>query len=243
MPGKRLGPKLAEFEQRWGHGFRDRWLLLEALTHPGYPPDADFSGNNQRLEFLGDAVLGHLVVERLFAEFGGLAEGPLSTMKSALVSSAVLAPFARDRGVHELLRVGQGFEHSAGFESGLADAVEALVGAMSREVGMDEMRLWRDQVFWPFAWAAMQGVVHTQDAKGALIRWAQAQGMATPKFVDLGMTGPVHAPTFECGVEWRGQIVARGAGRSRKAASAQAAMAALTRIEQEGSLDASLSKE
>jgi ribonuclease-3 len=237
MPHLRLSPKIGDFESHWGHVFRDRWLLLEALTHPGCPPEVDFSGNNQRLEFLGDAVLGHLVVERLFAEFGGLAEGALSTMKSALVSAVILAPFARYIGLDQHLRVDQGLRKSGGYESALADGVEALVGAMSREVGMAEMRQWRDTLFWPFAWDAMQGAMLQQDAKGALIRWAQSKSYPMPEFVDLGVSGPPHAPEFECGVRWKGVVVATGKGRSRKTASAAAAMVALQVIQKQGDLN------
>lgn len=215
-----------QLQARIAYTFKDPYLLREAMTHPSYLDDRDFAGNNQRLEFLGDSVLGLLVTERLFAEFRGLAEGAMSMIKSTIVSEKVLAALALDLQLDGCLRMSAALRRSQQKNAILADAYEALIAALYLDGGLEVVREFRDRIYWASAYP-MFSEAHMVDYKSSLLQLAQSQGLAQPTYEELGRSGPSHAPEFEIGVWWNGQLLCQAHGTSKKLASVAAARKAL----------------
>lgn len=209
----------------------------EALTHPSFANEA-IAPDNQRLEFLGDAVLGLCVSELLGRTQPEADEGALTRMRSALVNAEALAQWARAEGIGDALALGKGAR--AGSERAqtnvLADAVEALVAAVYEAHGLDGARRLVEQVIRaPMQEAERLG---SRDPKSLLQEQVQARGMPAPTYRVRGMKGPQHDPTFEVEVlvEPRGipgadgatRVLGVGEGRSKRVAERAAALAALT---------------
>jgi ribonuclease-3 len=218
---ERLKARLAEIV---GAGVVPRFE--EALTHPSFANEAGVP-DNQRLEFLGDAVLGLCVSELLTEAYPEADEGALTRMRSALVNGAALARWGRAERLGECLTLGRGAQ--AGLEreqtNVLADAVEALVAAVFASHGLDGARaLVRVVVAEPLAEAERLG---TRDPKSALQEKVQAAGGAAPSYRVVSSRGPQHAQTFEVEVLVGGSVVGRGEGRSKRQAERAAADAAL----------------
>ena len=211
-----------------GHDFADEALLADALTHRSFRNEHPKLArtDNERLEFLGDAVLGMGVAALLADAHPEIGEGKLTRLRAAVVCEATLAAVARALGVGEALRLGRGEERSGGREKPrlLASAVEAIIGAVLQDGGpLPALEL----VNRLFADAAREAS-HRRDAKSRLQEWAQSEHGATPTYRILETSGPDHARTFRVAVELEGDTLAEGEGRSKAEAERLAAEAALS---------------
>jgi ribonuclease III len=205
--------------------------LEEALTHPSFANEqrAGKRCDNQRLEFLGDAVLGLLTGELLMARFPDAREGELSLMRSLLVNTEALAAWARSVDLGPALRLGRGAD-AAGErdrDNVLADAVEAIVGAVYLDRGIDAARaLGEAIVAGPLAGLDPGGGVG-RDPKSELQEQVQAEGGTSPRYRVIGTEGPDHRRAFRVVVEVDGEPLGEGRGRSKKLAEQAAARSAI----------------
>jgi len=220
---------LSDLELRLGYRFRDPDLLARALTHRSHAQESGEEGHYERLEFLGDAVLGLFAAERLFRARGDDAEGELSRLKSWVVSAEPLARYAESIDLGGELRIGVGEERTGGRRkrSLLADALEAVFGAVYLDGGALAARAvvgrYLDRTL-----ADLPGA--RADAKTTLQELAQARGWDLPVYEVAAESGPDHAKRFEIEVLLRGEVLGRGEGKSKKEAQQAAASAALARL-------------
>jgi len=219
----RAKPDLADLEAKLGHVFLDRGLLERALTHMSAAPlDAKRTGSYQRLEFLGDRVLGMCVAELLFRTYPAAEEGELSRRLADLVRKETCADMAMAWGIGPYLRLGDG-EASSGARKNraiLADACESVVGAVFLDGGYDSAR----RLLHAALGARLRQTSKPQrDAKTALQEWAQGQGLPTPSYVEVGRSGPDHAPVFKVAARVQGLSDGIGEGRSKRLAEQVAA--------------------
>jgi ribonuclease-3 len=219
--------ELSAFAARLGHDFRDPALLLEAVTHASM--SAPTRPDNQRLEFLGDRVLGLVMAEALLAADAGAAEGTLAPRFNALVRKETCAAVAREVGLGEVLRLGRSEMMSGGRrkEALLADALEAVIAAVYLDGGFAPakalvLRLWGDRI--------LQVEEDARDAKTALQEWAQARGQTPPAYVELGREGPDHAPVFTIEARLADGTSARARAASKRQAEQVAARALLAKV-------------
>ena len=207
-------------------------LALEALRHGSYAHERRVAGeavrSNERLEFLGDAVIDLVVSLRCFELFPDLDEGALTRVRAALVNEDALAGVARSLGLGELLLLGRGEELSAGREkpSLLADALEAVLAAVHLGCAPEQERAVIDRLFAALFDAARDGNVG-RDFKTELQEKMQASHRAAPVYRLIDAPGPHHARRFEVEVLLKGAPLARGTGRTKKEAEQAAAHAAL----------------
>lgn len=212
-----------------GYRFKDRALLDRALTHisalPGTPSDGP---HYQRLEFLGDRVLGLVVADMLYRNFPQESEGELSRRLGALVRRETCAAVAREWEVASHLRVGMAEKRSGlrNREAILADVCEALIAAVWMDGGIDAARDVIEKAFAPRMDAAPHAV---RDGKSMLQEWALGRGLKTPSYAAIGRTGPDHKPVFHIAVTVEGYGEARGEGPSKRVAEQAAAEAFLQR--------------
>ncbi len=201
--------------------------LAEALTHPSYANERPGSRDNQRLEFLGDSVLGFCVSELLFERFPAVAEGTLTRLRASLVNDQALAEWGRSHGLAPALRLGRGAAAGGLAESTnvLADAVEALIAATFLDGGLDAARRAVRVVVEERLAALDAGGAN--DAKSELQERVQALGIAAPLYAVAASGGPPHDPWFEVEVRAQEQVLGRGRGRSKRQAERAAAEAAL----------------
>jgi ribonuclease-3 len=216
-------------EERIGYKFRNPLLLAEALTHPSLGHETQrHHFDNQRLEFLGDAVLQLIVTEHLYSIFSSEAEGRLTKLRSRLVSREALRGHAANLELGRYLMMGRGEELSGGRErpSTLADAFEALIGAIYldsdlatvrsfvlREAANDLQRLKEEPL--------------DVNPKGQLQELLQAISPGSPAYEVLSQSGPEHLKTFVVQVTWENSLLGRGTGQSKKQAETAAALDAL----------------
>jgi ribonuclease-3 len=230
----RLADEFAGLESRLGYRFRDVGLLEHALTHTSRAHE-DASGgvfDNESLEFLGDAVLGFVIADRLFRDFPEHDEGRKSKLKSWLVSASTLADLAERLDLGEHLLLGRGEERSGGRrkQALLADGYEALIAAIYLDGGIEPVhRFIEAQFAGLLARARVHGVdpMVSADYKSALQEWAQARGRGLPHYRVTGQTGPDHRKRFEVEVWVDGAAVAKAEGPSKKQAAQEAARLAL----------------
>ena len=220
---------LEQLEGRLGHSFADRDLALRALTHVS--ADAGTRGRGetyQRLEFLGDRVLGLVVAEMLYAAFPAASEGELSRRLADLVRQESCAEVAAAWGAGAHVRLGSGEAQSGGARKTaiLADVCESLIGAVFLDAGYAAAR---DVVARAWAERMLAPRRPLQDAKTALQEWAQARGRPTPVYREIGRSGPDHSPKFVICVEIDGFAAAEGEGSSKRAAEQAAAEAFMLR--------------
>ena len=222
------------FQKELGHKFRRGEWLDAAFTHPSFrhegpvPSDVD----NQRLEFLGDAVLGLLAAECFFAEDNDLQEGDMTQLRSMISNRDHLAEIGRRWEVGPRLKLGKGEASSGGADrdSNLADAVEAILGAAFLDGGMRACR----KVFkkhWSTDIEQIQQTAPVGNPKGALQEWAQKQNGKAPSYRIVNETGPQHDRSYEAVVTWNGEELARGTAPSKRAAEAEAARVALDQVQ------------
>ncbi len=233
-----MEPELEKLEATIGYRFSNRELLRHALTHAShaYETDPRSVGDNERLEFLGDAVLGFLASEYLIQRYAGFREGELSIAKNYLVSASHLHQVALrlDLGRHLLL--GRGEEMSGGRSKAglLADALEALIAAIYLDGGMDAARAFATrEVLRADALPADDADVPAANYKGILQQTARALKLPPPRYIVVSEEGPPHAPRFTVEVRVGEHRAAQGEGASKKSASQKAARALLPQLLQE----------
>ncbi len=224
---------MESLESRLGYKFRNSLLLAEAMTHPSLAYESQRPHfDNQRLEFLGDAVLQLILTEDLYRMFPDFPEGRLTKLRSQLVSRRALARFALTIDLGSYVLLGKGEEATGGRRrmSTLADGFEALIGAVYLDVGYPGardlvLRLFQSEI------EALAGSPEERNPKGELQECLQAIHPQAPSYRVLGESGPDHRKVFQAEVSWRGLILATGKGKSKKEAEARAASEALrTRV-------------
>lgn len=218
----KLGRAASAVAQRLGHDFANPALLIEALTHPSTAAGAD----NQRLEFLGDRVLGLVIAEALLAADPAATEGDLAPRLNALVRKETCAEVATALGLGEGLRMGRSEMLTGGRRKTalLGDAMEAVIAAVYLDAGIEPargliLRAWGARV-------AAAGAV-ARDAKTTLQEWAQGRGLPPPAYFDLDREGPDHAPLFSVEARLADGRAATGRASSKRAAQQAAAEALL----------------
>ncbi len=222
-----MNAPLAALQARLGHRFTDAALLERALTHKSHG-----SQHNERLEFLGDAVLAAAVSGLLYAHFDQSDEGALTRVRAHLVREEMLHRLALDLGLPALLRLGEGEARSGGAArpSILADALEALIGAVYLDGGFEPAREMVGRLFAPLL-ASTVADGWTRDPKTELQEWLQARRLPVPGYRIEATHGRQHDQTFVvvCSVPAHA-LEARGEGRSRRAAEQEAARGALATL-------------
>jgi len=216
------------FVNRLGHSFSDPALLEQALTHRSFG-----ALNNERLEFLGDAVLGMVVSEMLYRHFPGASEGDLSRLRSVLVKGEALAKMARAIDLGDQLRLGSGELKSGGFrrDSILAGAYEAVIGAILLDAGFDTCKACLVAWFDPLLQNLSLGDEH-KDPKSRLQEYLQGRGAGLPEYKLLTVSGEGHAQHFEVQCYLEGVSADyRGEASSRRKAEQAAATVALNDLQ------------
>ncbi len=220
------GRAATEAAARLGHDFARPELLIEALTHPSLGSET----SNQRLEFLGDRVLGLVVAEALIAADPGASEGALAPRLNALVRKETCAEIAQSVDLGVALRMGRSEMLTGGRRKAalLGDAMEAVIAAVYLDGGLGAaramiLRLWGPRI----ADAEQIG----RDAKTALQEWAQARGLSPPAYADLAREGPDHAPVFTVEAALEDGRAAKARAASKRAAQQAAAAGLLGRLE------------
>jgi len=213
-------------------------MLRLALTHPSVAHEQGVPvEHNQRLEFLGDAVLQLILTRELYEKFPGFDEGPLTKARAKLVNRRTLAVRGRELGLGEHLILSRGEEIHGGRErpSALADAYEALVGAMFLDGGFEVAREFILREF-SSAFGGLNVIPILENPKGELQEFLQAQSSEPPQYHVVSSSGPDHDRLFECTVHHGGVELARGQGKSKKAAESEAALAALKKLREQPSV-------
>ncbi len=228
--------RLDEFESNLGFSFRDKSLLTRALTHRSYlneNPDLPYL-DNERLEFLGDAILDFVAAEFLYQRFPEMKEGELTLLRAALVKGETLARFAVDLGLPLNILLSRG-EDAAGGRARpplLAGAFEAVIGALYLDQGLENAR----QFVLRFLTPEAERIHHQQldrDPKSALQELSQGQFQVTPQYRLVETRGPDHAKEFTVEVILKEQVYGRGVGRSKQLAEQEAARIALEALREE----------
>ena len=223
-----------QFERLLEYTFRDAALPVQALTHPSYLHEASGpdGGDYQRLEFLGDAVLGLLLAELLYEQYPDWAEGALSQLRSRLAGQDVLADRARTLGIGQFILLGRGEEQTAGREkdSILADVLEALIAAVYRDGGLPAARSLVARLFSDLV-AAPESLELGRDAKSELQEFLSSNSYAQPEYRLIEESGPPHDRRFRFHVLIDGRIIGDGQGKSKKIAQQAAAAKALTTLQ------------
>jgi ribonuclease-3 len=218
---------LTGLSKRWGYVFREPDLLLQALTHRSYG-----SRNNERLEYLGDAVVNLVIADALYGRFSDLSEGELTRLRARLVRTETLAAVGREIALGPLLRLGSGELKSGGFDrdSILADAFEAVIGAIYQDGGYEPAR----SILLDLFAGRLSGIdVHAQakDAKTQLQEFLQARGQDLPQYELVSITGQDHEQYFHVACRAAGlSEPTQGRGSTRRHAEQEAARLALKRL-------------
>jgi len=219
---------LQELEAKLGHTFRDRDLLVRALTHKSFTsesPSRETHLDNEQLEFFGDSILGFIVSEILVREFATLPEGQLSRAKSYLVSARWLHRVAQALSLGDFLQLGRGEEHSGGRlkSSLLSNAIEALIAALYLDGGMDAARVFVEKNIYSAELLETAHAGEHTNFKGELWERAGAEKLPRPEYRVTETTGPAHAPSFVVEVTVGRLFRGTGNGPSKKAAEQNAA--------------------
>lgn len=218
--------------QRLSSLFHDYRLYSRALTHRSYVNEhPEALEDNERLEFLGDAVLDFLVGAWLYNRFPEMAEGSLTRLRAALVGNEQLAEFARIIDLGSVMHLGRGEEDGGGRNRSplLGSTFEALIGALYLDRGLPAVQ----EFIAPLLEQACQQILTSgkdQDPKSLLQEWAQAQGLGTPFYQTVSANGPDHDKVFDVEVVIQGKVYGRGAGHSKQAAAKAAARSAIVSV-------------
>jgi len=232
-------------QERLGYRFRDLRMLEKALTHSSAIPElrtaAESAGaealeieDNERLEFLGDAVLDLLASEYLLANFPEWSEGQLSRSRAYLVNAQALEGAARRLGIGDFLRLGKGEEKTGGREKAaiIADALEAVVAAIYLDSGLATVREVLKRVLFESALESAGAQIAESDRKSALQEFLQAKGRPPAEYRLAAESGPDHQKVFQVEVWSQGECLASGEGSTKKEAEQKAARTALHRLQQ-----------
>lgn len=224
----KISTDLREFQTRLGYEFAQPELLMRAVTHSSI--SSVTRPDNQRLEFLGDRVLGLVMAEALFEVDKKASEGQLAPRFNALVRKETCADVAREIELGTVLKLGRSEMMSGGRrkEALLADAMEAVIAAVYRDGGFAAAK---DLV--RALWSSRIDMVEddARDAKTALQEWAQARGQTPPKYIEISRKGPDHAPVFTIEVTLESGETDRSEATSKRHAEQAAAKALLTKLE------------
>jgi ribonuclease III len=224
---------LSRLERILGYSFKDIWLLETALSHRSYinDNDRDETGSNERLEFLGDAVLDMLVSEYLYRDLPSAAEGELTRKKSAIVSRKSLATKGKSLGLRDfLLYAKEAFPpHNRGIDTIISNSLEAVIGAVYLDNGIEAARKFIHRHFFDHNQSELS-FDSLQEAKNRLLHLTQVQYRCQPNYRIVETTGPEHAKQFHCEVSVRGKVCGCGEGQNKKEAEKQAAQNALYRL-------------
>lgn len=220
--------ELKAFEARLGHVFTRPELLIRAVTHASM--SSAHRDDNQRLEFLGDRVLGLAMAEAVLAHDPNATEGQLAPRFNALVRKETCAAIAREIGLGEVLKLGRSEQLSGGRrkQALLGDAMEAVIAAVYLDAGFEPartlvMRLWGNRV--------AEVEADARDAKTSLQEWAQARGLPPPAYVEIGRDGPDHAPVFTIAARLNTGDEAQATAGSKRQAEQAAARGLLERLD------------
>jgi ribonuclease-3 len=231
-----LIPKMIDWndcQENLGISFRQESLLEEAFVHSSYPNEnPDFGqSSNERLEFLGDAVLNFIVAEKLYKEFPKLPEGELTEIRASLVCRDTLAELASSLKLGDWLLLGRGEEASGGRAkaSNLANAMEALIGALYLDHGLARVRRFILRQLKPELGKVKAGKT-TPNYKALVQELVQGQKKPTPVYRLVEASGPDHRKQFTAEILVEGESLGRGTGRSKKVAESQAARAAWEKL-------------
>ncbi len=229
MRSSRDKERIARAQEILGYAFADPGLLERALTHPSFTDEPNCECDYERLEFLGDAVLGLIVVEELYRRFPEMPEGGMTKLKIAVVSGTTLSEVAGELGLADLIRLGQSERGTGGrgMHSALENAFEALVGAVYLDAGLDTaralvLRTLSDRIVPDLAEAL-------EHPKSLLQELAQAEG-PPPIYTIVSSSGPPHDRSFHADVSVGGTVLGHGSGRSKKEAEMNAAAEAMARL-------------
>ena len=221
-------------EERIGYSFRNKELILQALTHSSYANERKINktGNYERIEFLGDAVLELLSSDFLYRTHPDMPEGVLTKTRASMVCEPSLAFCARDLELGEFIRLGKGEELTGGRsrESIIADVMEAVLGAIYLDGGIGEAKRFVDR----FILSDLEDKQLFSDSKSTLQELAQGQMKEEVSYRLLGESGPEHDKVFEVEVLLGDRVVGHGTGRTKKSAEQQAAYEALLGLRDKG---------
>ncbi|GIT88376.1 MULTISPECIES: ribonuclease III [Roseobacter] len=227
----KLSAELKAFQKRLGHQFNQPSLLAQAVTHASM--STANRGDNQRMEFLGDRVLGLVMAEALLGLDNDATEGQLAPRFNALVRKETCADVAREIDLGAVLRLGRSEMLSGGRrkQALLGDAIEAVIAAVYQDAGFDAaraliLRLWGDRVH--------EVEEDARDAKTALQEWAQARGLQPPRYEEVHRKGPDHAPIFTISVQLSTGETDQATAGSKRQAEQAAAQALLAKLETSG---------
>jgi ribonuclease-3 len=230
MAGKPAEGRLAQLAGRLGYRFKRPELLQQALTHPSLQPGSGGRGPYERLEFLGDRVLGLVVADMLYREFPAENEGDLARRHAALVRREALARIALGLDLGPALSLSRSEEETGGRHNAgtLADACEAVLGALYADGGLEPAAALIKRL-----WAPLMGEMAAppKDAKTALQEWAQARAKGLPVYSTLAVEGPPHNPEFLIGVAIEGVASGSGRGPSKRVAEQAAAANLLEQLD------------
>jgi ribonuclease-3 len=218
--------QLKTLEERLGYHFKNNLLLQEALTHKSFANEqkGGSQSDNERLEFLGDAVLDLIISEIIFTEYPSKREGELSKKRASLVREEALAPLAKEVGIGDFLQLGKGEERSGGREkdSLLADALESIIAAVYLDGGFADAQKMVKRLF-SLLIASSPLIL---DFKSEMQELCQKQGLGVPTYRTVSEEGPDHDKRFEVALTLKGETLASGRGRSIKEAEQAAAKSA-----------------
>ncbi|NTV48316.1 MAG: ribonuclease III [Geobacteraceae bacterium] len=225
---------IQQLEQLLEYTFHDRTLLVQALTHPSYLHEASKNGGGdyQRLEFLGDAVLGLLLAEMLYNRYPDWDEGALSQLRSRLAGQDILADRARMLGIGCYFLLGRGEEQTAGREkdSILADVMESLIAALYQDGGLQAARTFVVRLFEQLV-GAPEMLVLGRDSKSELQEFLSSNGYPVPEYRLVEESGPPHDRIFVFQLMVGDNVVGVGQGKSKKIAQQAAAAKALDKLQ------------
>lgn len=222
-----------ELQSILNHQFDDETLLEQALTHrsylnehPNYP-----LGHNERLEFLGDAVLDFVVSDMLFDRFPEMSEGRMTRLRAALVRTETLAKLARQFGLGDMIRMARGEEDSGGRQrkTNLCNTFEAVIGALYLDDSIDAVHEFVVPLLEPLLEQVLQSAAD-KDAKSRFQEWSQAETGITPSYHTIHSEGEDHDKMFTVEVRIGDQVVGWGTGKSKQSAEQAAAMVALAEL-------------
>jgi ribonuclease-3 len=228
---------LSELESALGHRFANRDLLAQALTHKSFAHESGGSPHNESMEFLGDAILGFLVTDFIYARFPKCSEGRKSKIKAYLVSAATLANIALGLDVPRYLRLGKGEEKTGGRKKKAlsANAFEAIVAAVYLDAGIDAVRRFLEPHYRSLLREVHDGRAVVEDPKTALQEYLQARSLENAQYSVTAETGPEHRKTFHVELRVGDQILGTANAHTKKSAELLAAQLALEKLLREQS--------
>ncbi len=217
--------KIQAFEKAIGYTFKNKELIKLALTHSSYANENKLSRNNERLEFLGDSVLGFVTAEYLFSEYKSRTEGELTKLRAAVVCEKSLFKFSEKISLGDYIYMGKGEENSGGRNrpSIVSDAFEAVIAAMYIDGGIEVVKPY----ILSFIADAVKKEANFKDNKSLLQEEVQKNKGYTISYEEIGESGPDHEKTFIFAVKINGEVAGAGEGKSKKEAEQAAAGAAL----------------